>query len=70
MKSVLLRMGLPDGSNGQEGLRSLPQAQLTYAGFKESLFLGRLGGSVVEHLPLVQGVILGSQNRVPHVPHE
>ena len=27
---------------------------------------GRLGGSVVEHLPSARGVILGSWNRVPH----
>uniref|UniRef100_A0A8C0SBR3 Spermatosis associated 1 n=1 Tax=Canis lupus familiaris TaxID=9615 RepID=A0A8C0SBR3_CANLF len=27
---------------------------------------GHLGGSVVEHLPSAQGVILGSQDRVPH----
>ena len=27
---------------------------------------GRLGGSVVEHLASAQGMILGSQNRVPH----
>ena len=27
---------------------------------------GRLGGSVVEHLPLAQGMILESQDRVPH----
>ena len=26
---------------------------------------GRLGGSVVEHLPLAQGVIPGFQDRVP-----
>ena len=30
----------------------------------------QLGGSVVEHLPLAQVVILGSWNRVPHqAPH-
>ena len=28
--------------------------------------MGCLGGSVVEHLPSALGVILGSQNRVPH----
>ena len=28
---------------------------------------GRLSGSVVEHLPSAQGVILESQNRVPHM---
>ena len=27
---------------------------------------GCLGGSVLEHLPLAQGVILGSRDRVPH----
>ena len=27
---------------------------------------GHLGGSVVEHLPLAQGVIPGSWDRVPH----
>ena len=27
---------------------------------------GTPGGSVVEHLPSAQGVILGSQDRVPH----
>ena len=27
---------------------------------------GHLGGSVVEHLPLAQVVILGSWDRVPH----
>ena len=27
---------------------------------------GRLGASAVEHLPLAQGVILESQDRVPH----
>ena len=31
---------------------------------------GHLGGSMVEHLPLAQGVIPGSWDRVPHqVPH-
>ena len=29
-------------------------------------FKGRLGGSVVERLPLAQGVILESRDRVPH----
>ena len=29
--------------------------------------LGRLGGSVVEHLPLVQGMIPGYHDRVPHL---
>ena len=28
--------------------------------------VGRLGGSVVEHLPLAQGMILESWDRVPH----
>ena len=28
--------------------------------------MGRLGGSVVEHLPLAQGVILESGDQVPH----
>ena len=28
--------------------------------------MGRLGGSVVKHLPLAQGVILESQDQVPH----
>ena len=28
--------------------------------------MGHLGGSVVECLPLAQGVILGSWDRVPH----
>ena len=28
--------------------------------------MGHLGGSVVEHLPLAQGVILESWDRVPH----
>ena len=32
----------------------------------KNLMQGRLGGSGVERLPLVQGVILGSQDRVPH----
>ena len=27
---------------------------------------GHLGGSVVEHLPLAQGMIPGSWDRVPH----
>ena len=27
---------------------------------------GGLGGSAVEHLPSAQGMILGSQDRVPH----
>ena len=30
----------------------------------KQVFLGRLGGSVVERLPLAQGVILGSRDRV------
>ena len=30
------------------------------------MFLGHLGGSVVEHLPLTQGVILRSRDGVPH----
>ena len=29
-------------------------------------FMGHLGGSVVEHLPLAQGLILESWDRVPH----
>ena len=29
-------------------------------------FKGRLGGSVVKHLPSAQSVILESRNRVPH----
>ena len=33
---------------------------------KNKLKLGRLGGSVVEHLPLAQVMILGSWDRVPH----
>ena len=37
---------------------------------QEALSSGRLGGSAVEHLPLAQGMILGSQNRVLHqAPH-
>ena len=28
--------------------------------------LGHLGGSAIEHLPLAQGMILESQDRVPH----
>ena len=28
--------------------------------------MGRLGGSVVERLPLAQGMILESRDRVPH----
>ena len=28
--------------------------------------MGRLGGSVVEHLPSAQGMILGSWDQVPH----
>ena len=28
--------------------------------------MGHLGGSVVERLPLAQGVILGSSDQVPH----
>ena len=31
-----------------------------------TLFLGRLGGSAVDHLPLAQGVILESRDQVPH----
>ena len=32
--------------------------------------MGHLGGSVVEHLPLAQVVILGSWDQVPHgAPH-
>ena len=27
---------------------------------------GRLGGSAVEHLPLAQGMILETQDQVPH----
>ena len=34
------------------------------------MFLGCLGGSVVEYLPLAQGLILESLDRVPHqVPY-
>ena len=32
-----------------------------------TLLTGRLGGSVVESLPLAQVVILGSWDRVPHL---
>ena len=32
----------------------------------EELFWGHLGGSVVEHLPSTQGVILESRDQVPH----
>ena len=33
---------------------------------KKKLKLGLLGGSVVEHLPLAQGVVLETQDRVLH----
>ena len=33
---------------------------------KKILFEGRLGSSVVEYLPLTQGVILGSWDGLPH----
>ena len=33
---------------------------------KTKLPLGRLNGSVVEHLPSAQGMVLGSWNRVLH----
>ena len=37
----------------------------------KSYYLGCLGGSVVEHLPSVQGMILGSWDLVPYqAPHE
>ena len=37
---------------------------------KNYFVLGHLGGSAVEHLPLTQGMIPGSWDRVPHqVPH-
>ena len=29
--------------------------------------MGGLGGSVVEHLPLAQGVITGRRDQVPHL---
>ena len=32
----------------------------------EDKLMGCLGGSVVEHLPLAQGMILESWDRVPH----
>ena len=35
-------------------------------GRRTSTTLGRLGGSMVEHLPSAQGMILGSWDRVPH----
>ena len=33
---------------------------------KYRCILGRLGGSVVKHLPLAQGLILESRDQVPH----
>ena len=36
-----------------------------YASLK-NIHVGRLGGSAVERLPSAQGVILESQDRVPH----
>ena len=37
--------------------------------FIEKSEMGHLGGSVVEHLPLAQVVILGSWDGVPHQAH-
>ena len=34
--------------------------------YQNHYVLGRLGGSAVERLPLAQGVILETQDRVPH----
>ena len=43
------------------GKSHLPLAYLC----EKSSGMGRLGGSVVEHLPSAQGVILESQDQVP-----
>ena len=50
-------------------VRVYQQKQLARV-IKNKNFQGWLGGSAVRHLPLAQGVILGSQDRVPHqTPH-
>ena len=44
-----------------------PSNKLMRFSFRQYLDLfGYLGGSVVEHLPSIQGVILESRDRVPH----
>ena len=42
--------------------------RLQYKYFFKFIYWGHLGGSVVKHLTLAQGVILGSWNGVPHQP--
>ena len=42
-----------------------PRDEREFSGIEASRE-GRLGGSVVEHLPLAQGVILGSWDPVPY----
>ena len=58
---------------GAESLNSTPETSfalyvnyLEYNFLLKSLFLGRLGGSAVERLSSVLGVILESWDRVPH----
>ena len=44
---------------------TMPILLMSRMKFKE-VRQGHLGGSAIEHLPLAQGVILESQDRVPH----
>ena len=44
----------------------LPFSSLFFFFYLKILFMGRLGDSVVEHVPLAQGMIPGSWDRVPH----
>ena len=45
--------------------RQLEKSLKSWYSLKNGVKLGRLGGSAVERLPLVQGVILESRDRVP-----
>ena len=44
----------------------MPQKERVAYGLHSSRCLGRLGGLAVEHLPLAQGMIPGSWDRVLH----
>ena len=52
----------------RETLSSLETYSILYCKlmFEEPIWGPLLGGSVVDHLPLAQAMILGSQDRVPH----
>ena len=56
---------VPQVSLGPDGLRGPPGFGVLNS-LQDSPSWGSLSGSAVEHLPLAEGVILESQDQVPH----